>query len=247
MKIAVYVEGQAELIFVRELLCKWFEYDSKKLEFECYSLRNYDIPGHEVPYSFGNKDSDYHYTIINVGNDTRALSVAISNAQRSIAAGFDRIVVLRDMYCEDYHNLAQKFGRPRTIINSLSEKFIAGAEQTIHNKGLQDLISIRFAIMEVEAWFLGMGWYLNKVDSSLTQTYLKSTFGIDLDADVEDIEYHPAELLKDIYTHVGKGYGKHASEVNSIMSHLDKEDFEMLLDLPKCASFNRFMEVLITD
>ena len=37
-KVAVFVEGQTELVFVRELLAKWYDYDSKKIGFSCYNL-----------------------------------------------------------------------------------------------------------------------------------------------------------------------------------------------------------------
>ena len=35
-KIAVFVEGQTEYIFVRDFLCAWYEFDAKKLGLECY-------------------------------------------------------------------------------------------------------------------------------------------------------------------------------------------------------------------
>lgn len=58
--------------------------------------------------------------------------------------------------------------------------------------------------------------------------------------DPEEQEYHPAQRLKKKYNYVEKSYDKHAHEVNSIMSNLDKSDFELLLELEKCASFNSF-------
>lgn len=30
-KIAVFVEGQTEYIFVRDFLCAWYEFDAKKI------------------------------------------------------------------------------------------------------------------------------------------------------------------------------------------------------------------------
>ena len=35
-KIAVFVEGQTEYIFVRDFLCAWYEFDANKLGLECY-------------------------------------------------------------------------------------------------------------------------------------------------------------------------------------------------------------------
>lgn len=250
MKIAVYVEGQAELIFVRELLCRWFQYDSAKLALRCYNLFGAEPPGCETDYCFDplkTMDAIYNYYIINVGNDASVLSKAIKNARRHIDLGFSSIVALRDMFCDHYHEMAYKSRKPRTIIPELNSMFIEGAENTIAKNKYAGFININFAIMEVEAWFLGMGWFFKKVDSKLTQDYLRNSFGLDLDADVETNEYHPVNLLDRIYKSIGRGYGKHASEVNSIMGHLEKSDFEMLLSLPQCNSFNHFMANLIPE
>ena len=37
--IAVFVEGQTELVFAREFLLKWFEYDANQVGVDCYSLK----------------------------------------------------------------------------------------------------------------------------------------------------------------------------------------------------------------
>ena len=34
-KLAVFVEGQTELIFVREFLKKWYNYDANVVGFDC--------------------------------------------------------------------------------------------------------------------------------------------------------------------------------------------------------------------
>ena len=37
-KVALFVEGFAELVFVREFLLKWYEWDSAKVGFDCSTL-----------------------------------------------------------------------------------------------------------------------------------------------------------------------------------------------------------------
>ncbi len=245
MKIAVYVEGQAELIFVRELLSKWYDYDASRIGFRCYNLRDADPPGHPTEYSYGDQNSYVFYEIVNVGNDTSVLSMAIKNAKRYRNLGYDKVVALRDMFSDHYHAATYKAGNPRVVDSQLNERFISGAEKSISDRGLTEFVHINFAIMEVETWFLGMGWYLQKENPILTQVYLKDTLGLDLNADQEFTEYHPADHLHHIYRHIGSGYDKHRNQVNSIMAKLDKTDFEMLLEQPKCQSFNRFISNLI--
>lgn len=238
MKIAVYVEGLTELIFVREFLIKWYGYDGSIIGLECFELRSSKT--NPADYSYGNKDSERFYTIVNTGGDVMALSKALENASNHRNSGYDRVIVLRDMYCEDY-----KKRQPGQIIDlELNNRFIEGAQKSIDNKNFNGYVYCYFAVMEIEAWILGMGWYLVKHHSTLTQDYLLTKLKFDLNVDPETSEYHPAVRLKRIYEDVGLDYRKHESELNSIMGCLDKNDFQMLLDLGKCDSFSKFVKSL---
>lgn len=245
MKIAVYVEGHTELIFVRELLLKWYDYDATKVGFRCYNLRDSAIPTYTTDYPFGDINSTYFYEIVNVGNDASVLSASIKNARRYQNLHYDRIVALRDMFSDTYHCESYRLCGERKIHPSLNERFKDGAMKSIKQRQLSDFISINFAIMEIECWLLGMGWYLEKEDKLLNQTYLCDNLGLNLDEDQETTVYHPAEMLSNIYQNIGKRYCKHEGDVNSIMSKLERNDFEMLLQLPKCNSFNTFMAQLL--
>ena len=70
MKIAIFVEGQSELILTKEFLLTMHEYCDVRIE--CHALLC-DIPK-DVDYSFGVSDASHHYMIINVGNDNSVLS-----------------------------------------------------------------------------------------------------------------------------------------------------------------------------
>ncbi|WP_297057596.1 DUF4276 family protein [uncultured Duncaniella sp.] len=241
-KIAVYVEGDTELIFVREFLLKWFGYDGTAVGFRCYNLRDAEPPGHPTEYTYGADDPERFYEIVNVGNDTSVLSKVLKNAERYRNLDFERVVALRDMYCDNYHKLT--YGR--TINQELNTRFIEGAAKSIADKGFSGFVMCHFAIMEVEAWVLGMGWYLERMDQSLTQQHLLDSLGLDLEADPETTEYHPADRLNDIYGLIGTSYGKHHTQANSIMGLLDKDDFMMLMSLGKCSSFSRFASSLLS-
>lgn len=238
MRIAVYVEGQTELIFIREFLRKWYDYDISKIGFKCYQLLSERTD--ETEFSFGNQNSDRFYIIVNAGGDNKALSKALDNANRHRNVGFDRVIVLRDMYSDQYTK--SQYGQ--TIDPILNNYFINIAQKKIDDNNLNGYVSCHFAIMEIEAWILGMGWYLEKIDNALTQEYLLKELELDLDSDPETSEYHPAKRLTGIYNNIGRVYDKHKHDVNSIMSHLEKIDFELLLALDKCASFNAFVENL---
>lgn len=238
MRIVVYVEGKTELIFIREFLRKWYDYDESRLAVRCMELRASEA--FDTEYSFGSEDADRHITIVSVGGDRRTLSKALKNAPEHRNRGFDKVLVLRDMYCADYVEEAQG----RVIDPLINERFIKGAEDTISLAGFSGFVFCNFAIMEIEAWLLGMGWYLENVDSKLNQRSLLDVLSYDLELDPEIVEFQPAKRLKEIYNHVNLDYDKHGHEINSIMSHLNKDDFQMLFDLEKCASFNSFVKLL---
>lgn len=241
----MYVEGNTELIFVRELLIKWFNYDAQLVGIRCYALRNVDPPGIPVDYNYGSNSSDNFYEIVNVGTDVSVLSKAIENAQRHRNAGFDRIIALRDMFSDKYHEASYKKCCSRAIFSDINEKFIQGAIKSINEKGCSDILRMNFAIMEVEAWFLGMGWYLEREDTCLSCEYLRLQFGLDLNDDPEVSTYHPANELDMIYAHVGKVYGKHENNVNAIMGKLYREDFIKLCESSKCESFRKLLVNLL--
>ena len=54
-KLAVFVEGQTELIFVREFLKKWYNYDANVVGFDCYNLLANEF--RDVAYEYGSEDS----------------------------------------------------------------------------------------------------------------------------------------------------------------------------------------------
>ena len=106
-------------------------------------------------------------------------------------------------------------------------------------------VDFHFAIMEVEAWFLGIPGFTEKLDERLTREYVQQNVGIDLETDPEKMVFHPAAELGKIYALAGKQYDKHASDVSAIMSQLTPDDFLKLIGSGKCQTFKAFAESLL--
>lgn len=240
-KIAILVEGQAEYIFVRDFLCCWYEYDATKMGLECYAFRSEQT--HEVPYSFGSRNSETFYQIYNVGNDRSVLSKMLKEAPRLKNVGFQRIVGLSDMFSDAYHQIA----RNRCISKKINEQFIQAHQEVLANSEQSDVLCYHFAIMEVEAWFLGMYPYLRRIDIRLSPQLIFTSLGIDVTQDPETTFYHPAVILDKIYRLAGKHYGKHDDDVCRILSILKKQDYRMLLDSGKCNSFKEFVKDIVNE
>lgn len=238
-KIAVFVEGQTEYIFVRDFLCAWYEYDAQKLGLECYQFKG--SQANSVPYPYGTRDSENFYLIYNVGNDQTVMSKMLKEAPCLLNNGYQLIVGLNDMYCDDYHACVKN----RQIDPKVNEKFKNTRNDIICRKGLDKVVKSHFAIMEVEAWFLGMYDYLQRINSRLTPELIKAQLGTDITQDPEISVYHPAKLLNDIYQLEKMQYGKHASDAHAITSTLTRKDYLYLMGSEKCQSFKEFINDIV--
>ena len=238
-KVAVFVEGQTELVFVREFLVKWFDYDCKKIGFSCYNLHNNEFC--DTSYQYGDESSENYYLIVNVGNDNSVLGKILARMQFLVKRNYDIIIGLRDMYSDQYI----KDAKGREIKDDITQMHIDAVKEQITAINDGDKIHFHFAIMEIEAWLLGMHQYLEALDSKLTTAYINENIGLDLNKDPETTIFHPAVELGRIYELVGKKYGKHDSDISAIMSKLTQDDFLDLATSDKCYSFYSFIKSLV--
>lgn len=232
-KIALFVEGQTELIVVREYLLRWFNYSD--ISIECRTLFT-DGKFNTAPYDFSTPTPQYFFQIINVGNDNAVLSRILKREEYMWNEGYERIIGLRDMYSKDYREEA------RTIDENVNQRFINTNKQTINNLAKRPQnIAMCFAIMETEAWFLGLSHIFEKMDARLTHSFIKENTQHDLhNDDPEKTVFHPADVLNNMYNLIGQKYRKHEGDIEAILNLTDRTDFETLLSKDKCASFNQF-------
>lgn len=238
-KLAVFVEGQTELIFVREFLKQWYNYDANMVGFDCYKLLANEFC--DAEYRYGNEESENYFFIVNVGNDGSVLSSIKKRMVFLKNKGFQIIVGLRDMYSSQYIADAGK----REINDSVCQQHIESVNEVLQGIENGTFVDFHFAIMEVEAWFLGMAGFLEKVDGMLTLDYVQKQTGLNLEDDPEKSVFHPAAELGKIYSLVGKQYDKHQSDISSIMAKLTTDDFINLIESGKCQAFKSFAESLL--
>ena len=158
-KVCVFVEGQTELIFVREFLLKWYEYQNVSIE--CYQLIG--NTAHSAEYDFLLQDAIVHYQLVNVGNDNKVLSWLLKRVKSLKEEGYELILGLRDMYSEHYRK------QSRIINVELNQQIMNNVQEQIVDWLANDesLVSFHFAIMEIESWILAMHQSLLKKFSSL--------------------------------------------------------------------------------
>lgn len=238
-KVAVFVEGQTELVFVRDFLRQWYGYDEEILGFDCVTL--FGETTRYVPFSCGNTESQNYYLLVNVGNDRSVLSKMLKRMASLQERGYQLVIGLRDMYSREYRELCGS----HTIDDDLIEDFKNAVHKQIEDAGGTGFLDLHFAIMEVEAWFLGMSRFLLEIDCSLTPDFILEHTGTDVNQDPERAFFHPAAELLEIYQCVGKDYEKHLSDISAITAALTDDDYLNLFASDRCASFKTFAEVLL--
>lgn len=229
-KIALFVEGQAEQIFIREMLLRRFAYNADDLQICCLRLIAEKLEPAE--YDYGKEDALNHFLIINAGNDNKVLSVMLRRHAGLISKGYQMIIGLRDMYSRFYRE------QSASVVNQkLNKEIISAARQQIKDKDVTN-VKIHFAIMEVETWMLAM---LDKWKGALSKDDISKYFN--LDSNLEEI-FHPSEVVKALTGLYGPAYDKHSSQVNSIMANISWEDYSSLYRSDRCPSFNLFIDDL---
>ncbi len=237
-KIAIFVEGQTELIFVREFIRNIFSYN---VDIECYRLfREGNLENAEYPCKCPNADA--HYTIINVGNDAKVPTAICDRAKSYFSKGYEKIVGLRDMYSRKYKE------KTNIIDPNINKAFIELTEEIVKLRSKEHHVNIHicFSIMEIESWFLAMHDVFERIHPDLDIESIKNKLGIDLPTINPEKEiFHPAEEVANIYELACMPYEKHKGDIESFCSKLSYDDYSKLYQSDSCMSFNYFYDKVI--
>ena len=236
-KVAIFVEGQSEQIFIRHLLLRTM--DCSKVSFTCLRL----YAGKTVParFDYPNPHAEKSFLIVNVGQDEKVLSEIKEREEDLIKKGFDRIIGLRDMYSEKYLKRS-----PSGIDNSVTMAFTNSWNSTIQRMSNPSKIKIYIAIMELEAWFLAMYNIFSRINSRLSVDYIEKELGFNLaNIDPQTEFFKPTEEVDRIFQLVGPPYKKSEHDVESICSRIDINDFSNAFENGRCISFKNFYDEIL--
>lgn len=239
MKFAVYVEGKAEMLFVADVLGKYSNYDPQVVGFQCINLNSDDFE--YVPYpAQGNETSETYYQIVNVNNDNRVISKLKQDIPNLVKQGYEIIIGLRDVFGADYDAICS---RPQEIDRELIDEMHKVQSEQIRFEGVDT--RLHFAIMEFEAWMMALlDNFIVSKGGKPEEVFAKA--GVDYKSDFEETVYHPYHKVQKIYQEVKATYGKHEGDYYSFLRSLTKEDYEMLRNSGRCASFKSFINSLLS-
>jgi hypothetical protein len=204
-KLAIFVEGQTEQIFVQKLVCeiageKRVTVQEEKAASSTSGLRRFII----VSASGIRPESSYYVLIRDCGGDSTVKSDIGDSCESLTAAGYTEILGLRDVYplsAADIPRLeaSMKFGLPTRFAP----------------------IRILFAVMETEAWFIAEETHFERIHPRLMHHFTFSH--LRFDPCYEDVEGrpHPSEDLDNAYRLVAMRYTKKRSKVQRTVNALD--------------------------
>ncbi len=211
-KLAFFVEGLTEQIFIRNLFIEVAGVKNITIEETSYTGKKGDKSLLKVLANSKTNNTKYYILIVDCQADNKVQSAVIDNHPSLVKENYSKILGLKDIFPKTYSDLP------------LLER---GAKYRVPTKIPTDVL---LAVAETEAWFLAEHSHFQKIDARLTLKTIKDNFGHDLTIDDVEKILHPALELDNIYKHVGKRYKKHRNNLSRTMKALDFNN--LYLNLP---------------
>jgi hypothetical protein len=214
-KIAIFVEGQTEQLFIEKLLEEAAGKNNIAIEKrQAFGGQSTKRKLKLVEASKLDSGHRYFAQIIDCGSDNNVKSDIRDQYDGLIAQGFETILGVRDAYPDTTHAdipLLRRGLRLYLKTVPIEVKFVLG-------------------VMEIETWFIAEYTHLQKLHSSLTPSLVKARLGFDPSTEDIQLRPHPTEDLDSIYHLAGLKYAKDKNRVQRTVSVLDYE--RIYLELP---------------
>jgi hypothetical protein len=206
-KLAIFVEGQTERVFIERLLSEVI--GTRHLRIESYvaagggsaGVRALNLIQVVDPIS----DAKFLATIVDCGSDGRVRSDIADRYNSLVAADYSAIVGVRDVYPDVSHADIPKL---RT-----------GLQLGLKQAPIKVLFVL--GVMEIESWFLSEFTHFPRLDSRLTPAVILRHLGFDPQTDDMQLRLHPASDLNDAYHIAGRAYDKSRKRIQKTVDLLD--------------------------
>jgi hypothetical protein len=198
-KIAIFVEGQTELLFIERLLIEIA--GRNHIEIELHEERGKVIRLISAASAGGQK---YFAMIVDCGSDNRVASAMLDSENTLVSAGYSLVLGLRDLFPLTAAELPE-------LQTKMSALFVARPIPFV----------VHIAASEVEAWFLQEDEHFQLIDARCTHAAILASTGYDIVIGVAESLYQPAEILHQAYQVGGRAYRKTKTQVQRTISVLD--------------------------
>lgn len=233
-KIAIYVEGQTEQIFINQLIKIWWNYTG--IEIQNLRLRSYQNIFCKVSdFKSGlSSEQTILFLLIDVDGVGSLTSAIANNATSQLQKGFE-IIGLRDLSAEDFDQLPVNINRMGSIIQNFKE-----ALKTKCCEGIEK-IDLFLAIMTIEAWMLAFTASVAKWAKISEIKLLETLDGKKL----EEIKT-PSSFFRKLGKFANKRDPKSFKEISSFTSHINVNEIKQVYEHKRVPNFNRFWDRIIS-
>ena len=221
-KLAIFVEGQTEQLFVEHLL----RVLAKNYNISIEKRRGYggrDSGRSFITLSSPKEKTPFYILLVDSSNDGRVLTDIRESYKGLCKQGYSKIIGLRDVYPNAYKD----FRKLRRMVRQLMPE---GKIVPV----------VCFAVLEVETWFIAEYTHFKRIHPRLTRRFIKKEIGFDpgdpnieenLSPKLDELELSPAGYLHRIYKLVGRSYSKKKLQVQNIIKAMDFK--EVINEVPK--------------
>lgn len=192
-KVAIFVEGQTEQVFVEQLLLEIAGkqnicietrrgYGGKRFPRKLIMLKR-EIPG---------GDEKYLALIVNSATENRVKSDIRDNYESLVRSGYKAIIGIKDVYPD--------FKREDI------PKLEVGLRYKMKTRPVEVMFVL--AVMEIEAWFLAEYTHFKRIHARLTIDRIKNELNFDPSTDDMELRDWPSNDLHNIYALENMAYKK---------------------------------------
>jgi hypothetical protein len=193
-KIAIFVEGQTERIFIARLVEETLAGASRP------ALRNLLFGGRSTTIL----ENETHYVLINdCGGDNSVKGRIRDNFPLLVRESYVCVIGLRDLYPLD---------DAERLRSSLKDGLPS-------QKGV--FVRIFLAIKEIESWMIAEDHHYLNISAVLGKELVNSAAGMDVFSESTETLPHPAATLHRIYQGAGLSYKKSAFQVQRTVDAID--------------------------
>jgi hypothetical protein len=220
-KIAFYVEGLTEQLFINKLLIEIANRRNIEIKLERFQGAG-RIHGREIyPRTTSQPIHPQHYALIlDCAGDGSVKSRILEDHQKLFSQGYSEIVGLLDLYPKPNSDLAKFEAR-------LTNGVVRNGRVII--PALPSHTSIIIVVREIESWFLSECNHFQCIDERLNNALITSEVSFNPCADDMTTLNHPAEELHKIYQLAGKAYKKHKDQIERTVECLDYANIYVVL------------------
>lgn len=211
-KIAFFVEGQTEQLFINKLLIEIAGQKNIAIELKTFGGKNNPPTSKLYPKTLANpQNTTKHFALIyDCRGDESLKSRILEEHEDLIQDGYQEIIGIRDLY-------------PLPDLLKLEDRLTNGLIMNgkIIERALPQNCHIIVVVNEIEVFFLAECTHFEKIDDRLTHDLITTTINLNPCSDDMTLLVQPSVTLKDIYQLANKTYKKDKKIVEKTVECLD--------------------------